>query len=521
VGSALDLVQALAFNGPVEPPRLWLVTRGAVDVHGTGSDTGGGIAQAPLWGLGKAIAFEQPELACTMIDLDPAGDPAGDPGAAPEQLAERVTEQLAEQLAEQLIDALARPDRENQVAFRHAQRYVPRLVPASLPACPRRGVATDALSPDATYAIAGGLGALGMLVAGWLIDRGARHLVLLGRRGPAPEVAARLTELRQRARIIVESVDLADPVRLAAALDRARATLPPLRGVIHAAAVLDDGALLELSRDRFAAVLAPKVLGAWNLHAATAGDPLEFFVLFSSAVSVLGSPGQASYTAANTFLDALAHHRRAASLPAVSINWGPWAEVGLAAETARRAQAEDAVRAHLVKMIDPARGLELLAQILLAATPQITILPFDVRNVLQFYPEGAGISLFSDVLREDLQALKAEGGEQRLYARPDLAQVYVAPRDHVEQIIAGIWQRALTLDRVGIHDNFFELGGDSVFAGQVVSRINKAFGVKISLSDAFASVSVAHLGQLVQEHLMAKIEELSDEQVEHALRQGG
>ena len=498
VGSTLDLVQALALDGPAEPPRLWLITRGAVHVGGVG----GGVAQAPMWGLGKAIAFEQPELSCTMIDLDP-GDR---PGLTPELL------------AEQVLDTLGRPDSENQVALRGAVRYVPRLAPTRVTACPRRGVATDALSADATYVIAGGLGGLGLVVAGWLVDRGARNLVLLGRRRPTPALAAQLAALGQRARIVSESVDIADPSALAAVLDRARATLPPLRGVIHAAAVLDDCALLELSRERLASVLAPKVLGAWNLHVLTAADPLDLFVMFSSAVSVLGSPGQANYTAANAFLDALAHHRRAAERPAVSVNWGPWAEVGLAAQTAR--QAEGAARAHLVKMIEPELGLEALAQILLAATPQITVLPFDVRNVLQFYPEGAGISLFADVLREDLQALKASGGEKRLYARPDISQAYVAPRDDIEQTIAGIWQRALTIDRVGVEDNFFELGGDSVFAGQIVSRINKAFGVKVGLTDAFTSVTVAHLGQLVQEQLMAKVEELSDEAVEHALRLG-
>ena len=495
VGSALTLVQALAFAGPSEPPKLWLVTRGAVQVAGAGAS----VAQSPLWGLGKAIAFEQPELACTLVDLDPAG--------------------TADTVAAELVDAIVRTDNENQIALRAGRRHVPRLLPVSLPA---RHHTSDALSPDATYVIAGGLGALGSLVAGWLVGRGARNLVLLGRRAAGPEVVAYHAELRQRGvRIIVEPIDIADPIGLGGVLDRARATLPPVRGVIHAAAVLDDGALLELSRDRLASVLAPKVLGAWNLHALTTDDPLEFFVMFSSAVSVLGSPGQANYTAANTFLDALAHHRRARKLPAVSINWGPWAEVGLAAETARRAQAEDELRAHLVKMIVPARGLALLGEIVDAGTAQITVLPFDVRNVLQFYPEGAGISLFSDVLREELQALTAQGGEKRLYARPDLAQDYVAPRDDVEQIIAGIWQRALTFDRVGIHDNFFELGGDSVFAGQVVSRINKAFGVTISLRDAFASVTVAHLAQLVQDYLMVKVEQLSDEQVEHVLTQGG
>ncbi|HET9627240.1 MAG TPA: SDR family NAD(P)-dependent oxidoreductase, partial [Kofleriaceae bacterium] len=496
VCSTLDLVQALATEGPAEPPRLWLFTRGAVHV----ADVGGGVAQAPLWGLGKAIAFEQPELACTMIDLDPRD--------------------ATEPLADQVLDAIARPDSENQLALRGGARHVPRLVPTRLAACPRSGVASDELPADATYVITGGLGALGLLFAAWLVSRGARAIVLLGRRAPAPIVASRITDLRQHARVIVEQVDVADPDALAATLARVRASLPPVRGVIHAAAVLDDGALLEMSRERLATVLAPKVLGAWNLHTLTAGDPIDLFVMFSSAVSVLGSPGQANYTAANTFLDALAHHRRAAGQPALTVNWGPWAEIGLAAETVR--EAEGAARAHLVKMIEPGDGLDAFDQALRAGLPQVTILPFDVRNVLQFYPEGAGVSLFSEVLREDLQALTtSSGGDKRLYARPDIAQAYVAPRDDIEQVIAGIWQRALTIDRVGVHDNFFELGGDSVFAGQIVSRINKAFGVKIGLSDAFTSVTVAHLGQLVHQQLMAKVEELSDEAVELALQQQG
>src|SRR6185503_18673039 len=129
-----------------------------------------------------------------------------------------------------------------------------------------------------------------------------------------------------------------DADQLAAALNKVRQESPPLGGVIHAAAVLDDGLLLQLTPERLRRVMAPKVSGAWNLHTLTRTDALDFFVLFSSASGLLGAPGQANYAAANAYLDALAHYRRAQGQPALSINWGPWSEVGLAAAQADRGQ---------------------------------------------------------------------------------------------------------------------------------------------------------------------------------------
>ncbi|WNZ66021.1 SDR family NAD(P)-dependent oxidoreductase [Myxococcus sp. MxC21-1] len=127
-------------------------------------------------------------------------------------------------------------------------------------------------------------------------------------------------------RVYATDVTRADDVtRLLASMD---AELPPLRGIVHAAGVIADGVLAQLDAERLRTVLAPKVQGAWNLHAQTLGRPLDFFVMFSSAASMLGSPGQGNYAAANAFMDVLAHHRRAAGLPALSVNWGPWAEVG-------------------------------------------------------------------------------------------------------------------------------------------------------------------------------------------------
>ena len=185
---------------------------------------------------------------------------------------------------------------------------------------------------DATYLITGGHGGLGLAVARWLVEKGARHLVLLSRSGASSageEVAADLAA--KGATVTTIQADVSNESDLARALSEIRNTMPPLRGVIHAAGVLDDHLLLNLDAESFRRVLAPKVLGAWNLHTLTADLPLDFFVVFSSVASVLGSPGQANYAAANAFLDGLAHDRRSQGLPCLSINWGPWAEVGMAA----------------------------------------------------------------------------------------------------------------------------------------------------------------------------------------------
>ena len=184
---------------------------------------------------------------------------------------------------------------------------------------------------DGTYLITGGLGALGLLVARRLAEQGAGHLLLLGRRAPSAEAATAIVEMeRLGARVTLVQADISQDGSQKVLSDTL-AGLPPLRGVVHAAGVLDDGVLLDLTSARLAAVLGPKAWGAWNLHRWTRQQPLDFFVLFSSAAALLGSPGQANYAAANAFLDALAHHRHALGLPAVSIAWGPWAGSGMAA----------------------------------------------------------------------------------------------------------------------------------------------------------------------------------------------
>jgi myxalamid-type polyketide synthase MxaB len=189
----------------------------------------------------------------------------------------------------------------------------------------------SAVRADGSYLITGGLGALGIRVARCLVDQGARHLVLAGRSGPSAEAWEAMEEMRAAGASVREvRADVASPADTARLIEACQAEAP-LRGVVHAAGVLDDGVVDRQTAERFSRVLAPKVYGAWNLHHQTRELPLDFFVLFSSMASVLGSPGQSSYAVANAFLDALAHHRRARGLPGLSINWGPWSEAGMAA----------------------------------------------------------------------------------------------------------------------------------------------------------------------------------------------
>ena len=190
---------------------------------------------------------------------------------------------------------------------------------------------------DGTVLVTGGLGGLGLAVARRYAERGVAHLVLVGRRGLQTPGASEGVEQLQGlgARVTVASVDVAD----VQALQGVVASLPselPLRAVVHAAGVLDDGMLSEQTASRFERVLSPKVQGAWNLHTLTESLELDAFVLFSSMAGAFGSAGQGGYAAANTYLDGLAAHRRARGLPAQSLGWGPWAEQGMARRPRRR-----------------------------------------------------------------------------------------------------------------------------------------------------------------------------------------
>jgi acyl transferase domain-containing protein/NADPH:quinone reductase-like Zn-dependent oxidoreductase/acyl carrier protein len=264
-------------------------------------------------------------------------------------------------------------------AFRFMERakHIGKIVVTQPPDRSSRPIAVRA---DGTYLITGGLGGLGPHTARWLVDQGAQHVILVGRHEPSDHAQSVIRELTQQgAQVSIAQADVSQADQLATVLSRIDPATP-LRGIIHAAGINDDGVLTQQTWERFAAVAAPKAIGAWNLHTLTQarGDSLDFFVLFSSIASVLGSVGQGNYAAANAYLDGLAHFRQAHGLPALSINWGPWSEVGMFA-----ALSEHDRQRHLaqgMQPILPAQGLQVLTQLLQQDVAQVIVLPIDWRK---------------------------------------------------------------------------------------------------------------------------------------------
>ena len=268
--------------------------------------------------------------------------------------------------------------------------------------------------PDCSYLITGGLGDLGLLVAHWMVEQGARRLILLGRTKLPPRASWNSVEAESRlahqiaavreleslgASVHLASVDVADEGQLSAFLHEFRAEgWPPIRGVVHAAGVLHDGLLTQLDAAALNEVLRPKVIGGWLLHRLLKDAPLDFFVLFSSAGSLLGQPGQGNYAAANAFLDALAHHRRAQGQPALSINWGAWGKLGFADTSGgKRLAARLALLG--IRSIAPAQALEVLERLLWQDSTQVMAVPVDWRQFRQFYFAGSEPPLLSELAR--------------------------------------------------------------------------------------------------------------------------
>jgi acyl transferase domain-containing protein len=457
--SAALLLQALARAGASRAPRAAFVTRRAQAVE---AGELGAPLPAALWGLARVAAREHPELRCVLIDADGAAD--------------------GEALARELLDG-----GEAEVALRGPRRLAPRLraraSEGSAPAFALRG--------DASYLITGGLGGLGLRLARWMAEKGARHLVLSGRTAPSEAARAAIEALRRDGvEVLVAASDAARTADAIALFARIDGALPPLRGIVHAAGVLDDGLIARLDRARLARVLAPKVAGAWNLHRLSAGRPLEFFALFSSLASLLGEPGRASYAAANAFMDALARRRRAQGLPALCVNWTGWGEAGMAARR-RDGGARGA------PLLEPALGLAQLGRLLAApdAPAQAVVSAFDLRRWSELH-EGAAVP---PPLAELAPAATAGAARASTKREELLARDAAGRREWLETYLRGLLGRALRMPaaKVPLDRPLAELGLDSIVAVEVGETAARELGLGVSVGGMLAGSSVVQLAEKI------------------------
>jgi acyl transferase domain-containing protein/acyl-CoA synthetase (AMP-forming)/AMP-acid ligase II/pimeloyl-ACP methyl ester carboxylesterase len=450
----LKIIKSLLETGITTP--IWLVTRGSQQLDNIlGTET---ITASSLAGMASAIAVEHPEYWGGIIDLAPDSHIAD---------------------ADYLLTAINNSQNEDRLAIRGNNLYVARLEKITgLPANKSLKIATNN-----SYLITGGWGALGLQVARWLIEKGAKKLILVGKNQPNSNARQEIDRLRENANIELKSIDISQ-LELVRELIK---NYPNLKGIIHAAGVLDDGVLQNQTWEKFQTVISPKIDGAWNLHQVTQEINLDFFVMFSSVASLIGSPGQANYSVANAGLDAIARYRRSQHLPALSINWGPWANTGMAAEKQFKLSG--------MELINPQQGLDNLEKLINSDLDRIGVFSVDWQRLSQQFTYINNANYFDLLIDKSSLTTQASNSSdiftQLLATTATDRDIYLT--DYLQTAIAQILQ--VDKQQLSVNDSLLDLGMDSLMVMEAIDRLKKDLQLMLYPREFYERPKITSLAQ--------------------------
>ncbi|MCC5601607.1 type I polyketide synthase [Nostoc favosum] len=499
--SLLFLAQAIGRQDITNSLKLMVVTTNLHDVTG---DENLCPEKATVLGPCKVIPQEYPNINCSSVDI----------------VIDSAQTHLSEKLIDNLITELTLQQTNEIIAYRGSHRWA-----QSFEAIPLDDsiAGKTKLRESGVYLITGGLGDIGLLLAQHLAKTVKAKLILIGR-GGLPErseweqwlvnhdsqdpVSNKIQKVRSLeelgAEVEVKSADVTNFQEMQAVIAQALQKFGQINGVLHAAGIAGSGIIQLKTQDMASNVLAPKVKGTLVLDEVLKSIYLDFFVLFSSITSILGDTGQVDYCAANAFLDAYAHYKNSISSQfTVSINWDGWQEIGMTVKTVIPSEIQQSREETLKKGILPQEGVDAFNRVLPCSLSQVVVSTQYLQALIQKSTSNNYLEQQLALLEKNLSSVNTSKAK---YARPNLANDYVAPEKEIEQLLADIWQEILGIEQIGIHDNFFELGGHSVNAIQIAAKANQA-NLKFRSEQLFkhqtidelaANLCITHTNQLEQ-----------------------
>ncbi len=457
-------------------PRLCVITKNAQYVRH--DDVVFNPHQGSLWGMGRVLALESPDLKPLFIDYD----------------------HLSNDLEDAMISDIIFTHHENQLAYRNGQRYEARL--QNDHSVPR--VASCSIDPNYSYLVTGGFGSLGKQVAQRLVDRGARYLILVSRSGATTKEAKEFVQTLEDKGVTVQSLalDISKDDMNKDDISRLITLSVPLRGVVHTAGVLEDKLVANQTEQSFLTVLAPKIQGTWNLHQLTKNIPLDFFVCFSSMTSVIGAIGQINYAAANAFMDTFCHYRTAMGLPALSISWGPWADAGMAANI----ELEKHWASIGMNSLELEEGMNIFERMLGLRSGHLGVMPMDWEK----YPDQSHFF-------ERLKHIKREKGAHQVKSTLLQELRSVEPTQRKKMILKYIETQVCIIlgykEGRSFEENqgFFELGMNSLTSVEFKNNLQESLSCKLSSTLTFDYPTITKLVNYLESEIIQTHEDHTEE----------